>query len=469
MNSKLYKITDLRWGLIGYTAGSGIHLGCGDERIWPNAVGIDDHRTETTDLTMQLDALPLFADECFDFVVAGDVFKRVHSPRKTLDEAWRVLNPEGFMILIHPTESVSGWVAESTKDFVRFPVLTFGAKRVDVFQKLAAGAGQHVIPAVETEKTVSVMRPGGFGDALWASSILPALKAEGYHITVYTGQEGEQVLRHDPNIDAMVVTDDVRLQANEIGGFYRHEWERYDRFVNLVESVEKNLLATPIDMRFFWPASERRRVFNRSYIEAVHDLAGVPRKYAQRFFPTASEVAQAELRRAGCAKVAVVTGSGSTMPKFWPYLDELADGLIARGYDVFMLGDMRTAVLRPRQGLTVVGTQWPIREALAFSQLADVVIGQETVITNAVALEKMRKVVLLSHSTVKNLTSHWVNTVGLNGTPACWPCHQIHYQQKGWFHCNKDEKTGTAKCQATITPQAVLAAVDRAFVIRAAA
>ena len=120
-------------------------------------------------------------------------------------------------------------------------------------------------------------------------------------------------------------------------------------------------------------------------------------------------------------------------------------------------------MLPEHDALHVIGTAWPIRDAMAFAQQAELVIGQETAITNAVAQEPMLKIVLLSHSTVENLTKHWVNTSSLHGDAACYPCHQIHYTQNGWHHCNHNKATDGAQCQADITVERVIAVVDRHF------
>jgi hypothetical protein len=106
--------------------------------------------------------------------------------------------------------------------------------------------------------------------------------------------------------------------------------------------------------------------------------------------------------------------------------------------------------------VTVIGKQWPMREAMVLAQVADVVVGQETGLLNAVAMEPMRKVVLLSHSTHENLTQHWVNTQALTGDVPCYPCHRIHLT---FDKCVVDEKTGCAACQAAIAPEEVLSQV----------
>jgi hypothetical protein len=56
----------------------------------------------------------------------------------------------------------------------------------------------------------------------------------------------------------------------------------------------------------------------------------------------------------------------------------------------------------------------------------DIVIGPETGVLSAVAMEPMKKIVFLSHSSVENLTRDWVNTVSLysKNTP-CYPCHKL--------------------------------------------
>lgn len=469
MNEKWRTVTDLRWALLPYTAGSGLHVGCGKgQRVFPNAVGVDTEEGPGTDLLMKLGALPLFADGVFDFVVVGSALARVDDPRKLLQECWRVLGENGHLAIVRPTPRAYEWLLEDAPDSVIQANLTQSSHRLDVVQKLAAGEGRHEVPQVEG-KTVGIVRTGGYGDAIWASSILPALKDQGYHITIYLEEMGEAVLREDPHIDRIIVTDQARLADSSIGPFWAHETARYDRWINLVEVVEKNMLAVPMDLRFYWSKEERRRIFGGNYLESVHRFAGVPLRYAQKFYPTAKETAEARDRADTDRKVAVFAVSGSTLPKFWPYVDELVNGLIERNHAVWIMGELRGLKLDARPHLKVIGREWSIREALAFAQIADLVVGQETGILNAVAYEPMRKVVLLSHSTAKNLTLNWKNTVALHGTPDCYPCHQVHYLQNGWEHCKQDEKTKLAKCQATIGVQQVLDAVDRAFVVRAAA
>jgi FkbM family methyltransferase len=321
------------------------------------------------------------------------------------------------------------------------------------FDRAVAGAGV---------KTVAVVRPGAYGDALWASSILPHLKAEGYHVTVYTERQGGEILRHDPHIDRLIVNDPAQIQ--DMQAFWDAERPKYDRWINLVESVEGVLLALPWQPRYNWPQELRHARMNENYLEHIHALAQVPYKPAVRFYPTEEERAWAADKAAimldGAQALIAIAASGSTAPKWWPHLDELLELLahhIGDLVQVAVLGDLKKLDReRAKQwpNVSLIGTDWTIREALAFAQLADAVVGQETGILNAVSLEPMPKIVLLSHSSRRNLTVDWVNTVELHGAPDCYPCHQVHYDLS---HCTVDQATGASACQAQVHASAVLA------------
>jgi len=102
----------------------------------------------------------------------------------------------------------------------------------------------------------------------------------------------------------------------------------------------------------------------------------------------------------------------------------------------------------------VVGMQWPIRKVFALAQMANVVVGVETAVTNAVAHEPNLKIVLLSHSTNENLTRDWVETVAMEPRVIpCYPCHRIHHDAT---HCNFDGKF--AICQAAVSADEVMKA-----------
>jgi hypothetical protein len=124
------------------------------------------------------------------------------------------------------------------------------------------------------------------------------------------------------------------------------------------------------------------------------------------------------------------------------------------GINCVVLGDLRLPLEEVGEHTAIVGTEWPVRIALAFAQLADVVVATESLIANAVAMENMLKVILLSHSSNENLTKHWRNTAALEPAGvACHPCHRVHGAHLGF--CSKDKTTGASACMATSTADTV--------------
>jgi ADP-heptose:LPS heptosyltransferase len=93
--------------------------------------------------------------------------------------------------------------------------------------------------------------------------------------------------------------------------------------------------------------------------------------------------------------------------------------------------------------------KYSIRETLSLLSAVDMVVGPETGVLNAAGSLPVPKIVFMSHSSGEQLTKHWTNVraVEPKNTP-CFPCHRMHYT---FERCNRDEATGTAKCQADIS------------------
>jgi ADP-heptose:LPS heptosyltransferase len=316
-----------------------------------------------------------------------------------------------------------------------------------------------------------VVRYGAFGDMLQASSVFAGLHQAGYHVTVYATPPGSDVCTHDPHVDEWILQDKDQVPNDKLGEFWESIAKKYDRFVNLSESVEDTWIASHRKVQFRWPPALRHAHLNQNYLEHQHDLAQIPHEPAVRFYPTADEAAWASREKARMGGLVVLWSlAGSSRHKTWPYLDNIIALLMLEfpGLKVVLVGDQAGQLLERgwekeprvfrRSGI------WPIRKSMAFAQVADVVIGPETGILNSVACEAHPKVIFLSHSTHENLTRDWVNTHvlaseatscpgrGENAAPAC---HQLHYD---WSACKRakdaaGEDMGVAQCQADISAE----------------
>lgn len=348
------------------------------------------------------------------------------------------------------------------------------------------------------------MRYGGIGDCLQTSSILAALRLQGWHITVNTTPKGRHVISADPNVDAWWLQDKDQVPSELLGSYWTRLGERFDKIVNLSESVEGGLLAMPGRIQHMWNDEARRAILNVNYMTRMNDIAGTsgaPNRAA--FYPTDDEKAYALARRANLdagkrAFVILWCLSGSSIHKVYPWTDRalrllmqvpkikivFAGGpeceILEHGLAQIMLRAVEVseeqshtmsrgalmAMLDTVYGdgrIRFTSGAWDIRHTLAFAQVADMVIGPETGVLNAVAMAKVRKIVMLSHSTANNLTKDWVNTTVLAADPKrvpCYPCHRLHYTRE---FCPENVETGAAACASDIDPQLVLEAILRAF------
>ncbi|MBK8688995.1 MAG: hypothetical protein IPN24_11320 [Betaproteobacteria bacterium] len=200
---------------------------------------------------------------------------------------------------------------------------------------------------------------------------------------------------------------------------------------------------------------------NVNYLEAMHEVAQLPvAKYEQRFYPTAEERAWAIEQRAKLfdGPLVVVAPCGSGQPKTWPHVQAFIDLMAAREVYTLVVGDLRQEIKARSKYQVVIGRDLQIRQVMALAQTADVVVGTESAILNAVANEDhVLKVALLSHSSGENLTKHWSNTLTVEPAAIkCHPCHRLHV---GFQFCTKDATTGFAACQAAVGAELVADAI----------
>ena len=474
----------VRYDVVPYAIGRGLDIGCGPWKIFQSAVGVDSYPyagPSGPNVLGDARNLEMFANEYFDWVYSSHTLEDIEDTAATLREWWRVLRPGGNLILylphknFYPNIGQDGANPAHKHDFMPADIighmralgfdweLVVNEERdqlneysfLQVYRKGAPGSGQvESWDAPKPEKTCAVVRYGAHGDALWASSVLPHLKAQGYHITVYTQKAGELMLRHDPHIDRFVLHMDTTTQPEELVGFWTWHSAKFDRWLNLVGSVETELLPAPTETRFWLEHDIRHKVMDRNYLETVHDYAGVPHEWRQKFYPTPEEVTWAQAERAKYpGRLVVINPSGSTAPKFWPYAAELAEMLAADGVHCIMLGETKGRSIREVPNLTQIGTQWDLRKAITFAALADIVVGVESVMVNAVAFERPLKVVILGHSSAENLTKHWPNTVSVEpGGLGCYPCHRLHPDMTS---CVFEKKTQTSACHAVALPEKI--------------
>lgn len=401
-----------------------------------------------------------------------DHYPKCGQPGANPDHKWDIY-PEEVRALMAENAGGFDLLEDETRiegnEYSQFMVYRKRADTVQVIQ-----------PWRRPEKSVLVIRYGAFGDALTAASILPELKKQGYHVT-YNGQsDSAAVIAHDPHVDAWILQDKDQVPNENLGLYWAGLAKRYDKVINLNESVEATALALPGSSKDKWPTAMRQKYLGElNYLELTHDIAEVPHEFHQRFYATEAEKAlAADQRKAliGTRPLIAWVLRGSSVHKIWPYVRAVVARLINKTDAAVMLLGGKDCVEFEQAILSYVAEvcgkdavkrvwvtcgEFPIRASMVFAtQSADVLVGPETGILNAGALDPLQKVIFLSHSSQENLTKHWVNTRVLEAFPPCRPCHQLHY---GWERCKQDQKTTAALCQSMIDPDAAEAAITAAL------
>lgn len=330
-------------------------------------------------------------------------------------------------------------------------------------------------------KTALVARLGVIGDQLVASSILPGLKKQGYHVTFMAYRPHSEIHRNNPHIDVLREIDQGAFgpKPGDFAEFFKRIEPAYDRVIHLSESLERTLVFFEDQVQFWWDDTARRALANANYLERTHDLAGVPHDFAPGFFPTLEEQVWATGMVEGWAAKPLigVVCAGSNLDKVWPKMPQAVSRLLStypQARVVFFNGtpqrdqDIVAAVLKLVHDTVPDGsarikhtTGWSIRQALTMVQRLDVLIGPDTGLMWAASMdERIRKVVLLSHASPTNITKHWRNTTTLHADPQdvpCWPCHRLHRVPDTCRAFRKDD--GSSACIASISPETLLRSV----------
>lgn len=494
----------IRWELVEYTSGRGLDLGCGQFKAFHHFIGVDNgHHWGMKGVDVHVnscDDLSIFADDSMDFVFSSHLLEHIKDTKKALTEWMRVLKVGGKLCLYlphkahYPNVGEKGANPDHKHDFYPEDIISLmqeigsdtneDGERINcsfdllrnetrtngreysffqVYEKQIYEAKSYSCDAPKPEKICAVVRYGAFGDLIQASSIFPELKKQGYHVTLYTTKQGYSISKNDPHIDKFVIQDNDQVPNHALPHFWGALKQKYDKFVNLSESVEGTFLALEGRTPHTWPHALRHKMLDVNYTEFLHDLAEVPHNYQQKFYPTHDEMAWAENEKLAIGgKVILWSMAGSAVHKTWPYLDNVIAKLMIQHPDakVVLCGDEMCKILEqgwenePR--VICRSGVWNIRQSLAFAQIADVVVGPETGVLNAVGFEQTPKVIMLSHSSPENLTKHWRKTIAITPTTSCYPCHMMHYS---FDNCRRDENTGCAQCQADIAPATVYDAI----------
>jgi predicted SAM-dependent methyltransferase/ADP-heptose:LPS heptosyltransferase len=500
-----FESAKIRYEVLPYLAKGGLDVGCGQQKVWPHLIGLDNGiDADLYGVPLKPDVvvndaarLGIFADRSADAVFSSHLLEHIADWQAALREWWRLVKVGGYLVLYLPhadlyprigqpgsnSDHKHDFTPEQIVDYFRLAFSSWALVENQtrgegneysfllVLQKLEPGAGQsEPYLAPRAAKRAGIVRIGGNGDALWAASVAAHLHDAGYEVTCYVAANGEEVLRHDPHINKIVVLPQGILNDEELIEYWAHEAPKFDKWVNLIGSVETRLLPHQSHLDFYLPQAVRHGLMNRNYLDMVHAYAELPAGTIsrQKFYPTTAEMTWANETRARFnGPLVMLSPTGSGPFKAWPHAQRFMELMADRGVYTLMVGDLKHLPdldLVERHGEeygVVAGMEFPLRMSMALALTADAVVCTESVFANVVAMEAMPKVVLLSHSSHENLTRDWSNTAALQAPVTCFPCHRIHNAAAAL--CAKDTNTNASACMASYHAEYVAGLIFKAL------
>jgi len=431
----------------------------------------------------------IIADNKLDHVFIGPRLGMIDSPQKLLKDFSQKLHVGGHLVVAQKTEnSADRWsfnpvsmkkeVAEIGRWQEKASYETDGTF-LQIFKKL--DGKKRILPPnpKPSQPRVCIARYGALGDGIIMTPLLRKLKEDGYHVTLNIAPYCYPVFENNPNIDNIIWQEREMVPNPELGEYWKIWIAEYDRYINLSESLEGRYLKVENRRDFYTSKEWRIATGDFNYTDMTMRLGGYPEVTGSRgeLFFTNAELRHAQQNLSSVRKKFTIIWAlnGSSHHKVYPQMELVVLPWLESHPDsvIFMVGD-RAAKLPPTKHERLVNMvdKWSIRESLAAAKLADLVIGPETMMTNAAGCMGTNVITLLSHSTHNALCKYWGDhdfCLAPENTP-CYPCFQLHYSLES---CPIQEMRDTEKnetlakaprCALTgIMPERLLARIGEVY------
>lgn len=434
----------VRYRAAAYLRGRGFSFGVND--IFPSqaqalgkyCVNCDD--TKAPSVAVCDGGFAVLTPASFDYAFLGPKIHAHPRAAELVEEAAKRIKPEGHL-LIHlrnpetdPRQWLERWGRWQTKmDMVR------DGMRMGVYKRLTGR--KEILPIPEPPRgprgRACIARYGAIGDAVQFTPLVRALAQDGYHVTLNMTEYAAPVFEQNPHVGNFIIQERDVIPNAELGEYWK-EWEpEYDRYINLSESVEGTLLKVEGRRDFYTSAGWRRNRCNVNYSEHTMALGGYPDHQHHRgelYFSDRERRDRDQFRRELRDKFLILWGlNGTSAHKLYGPMRPLLEEWLPHNPDalVITLGDSRAQDLEFQHPQVWEGAgEFSLRQVMALTEVANLVVGPESALTNFSSCFSTPKIPLLSHSTHENLCKHWENDYCLSPNPAlapCYPCHQLHY------------------------------------------
>lgn len=480
--SKGFEVRKCRERIVEYLHGTVLDFGCGNEKVCFNAVGID-FDSDKAELKLDLSNIKsyrFFGNDIADVVFSSHFLEDIIDYKSVIKEWWRILKPEGHLILylphkdFYPNIGQPGANTRHKHDFIPSDIIeaihecgsnkivsceTYSdadeysflivAQKLDIPVQLNLNT---IVKGEYPEKTVCIVKYGGYGDGLYATPLYRLYKEMGYYVVANIQPDNIPIIENNPFIDEYHIQNKYVIPMTKLGEYFEALKKKYRKVINLCQVVERGLILEERDEELYnLDTFERNKRFNINYYDKIIEASGLhetglnPELYLTENEQRLGEYFQSKHK--GKFKIQWQL-TGSSWHKLNPYCDQIIDKLTEKYPDieVFLTGGdiVRLLAWENKQVFSRIGI-WNIRQSMIMTKFMDLVVSPETGILNASGCFDTPKIGLLTHSSKENLTKYFKNDYSIQSEVNCSPCHRlVHDPGK----CPLDREFNLPVCQA---------------------
>ena len=295
---------------------------------------------------------------------------------------------------------------------------------------------------------ILVIRIGAFGDAIITTPLIRYLKEKGHEIVFLGSEQSEQVLRHNPRISKFVYHERDSVENCKLGEYFDKVRKEHgcDKMIDLCESIEVRLALAPDYPQWNWSKKERAAYADINYYEYAFEMAfeqhpdlkdeghtfSSETYIPEMFFSSEEEEWAAEERKRNLGQVVVMWGlSGSGRQKTYPYVPYIVADLIKKHkkMKVILVGGQTCQILEagfPKHDRIVRRSgDFNFRQSAMLTRHVDLVVSPDTGFLHAAGCTQTAKLGLLTHTTIENITKHFLSDYSIESEAPCAPCFRL--------------------------------------------
>ncbi len=240
-----------------------------------------------------------------------------------------------------------------------------------------------------------------------------------------------------------------------------------DKFINLSESIECTLALHPVGPLYIYSKKERALQCDKNYYDTAEkwsNIEGCQKLPLMYYSDEEHKEAQALLKPGKFNIIWHLSGSGSQ--KVYPWSDYVMGEILNRHKDVHFIttGDERCQILETHKDkdITNISGEVNVRVAMCLTEYVQLVISPDTGLLHASGCSSTPKIGLLGHTTINNITKHFINDFSIEADCACAPCFRLIYDYE--VQCPIEPLTRAAWCMSEgINPEKVRDRIETVY------